>query len=58
MDWKGYTGIAGGVGGGLGCDGAMRLQWEHRARIPQMADVIPGQNTDASAREVMDETPW
>ena len=34
------------VGGAPGCDGAIRLQGEQRARISVMAGVIPGQKNE------------
>ena len=47
----------GGVGGAFGCEGAMRLQGEQRARIAVMAGVIPGQKKEDSAREHICVTP-
>ena len=48
----------GGVGGAFGCDGAFLLQWSHEARVLVMAGVMPGQKTDASAREIIEFTHW
>ena len=47
-----------GVGGALDWDGAIRLHWAHVALVAVIGDVIPGQNTDASARDVVDVTHW
>jgi hypothetical protein len=58
MHWKGYSGLIGGTGGALGLDGALRLHWWHPAQRMFMSGVIPGQNTDVSARAIMDVTPW
>ena len=38
-------------GGALGCDGAFLLQAAQRMRISLIAEVMPGQKNDASARE-------
>ena len=46
-----------GVGGALGWDGAIRLQWLHYVRIAAISDVIPGQKTESFARDVMDDMP-
>ena len=52
-------GILVGLGGGaLGCDGAIRLQWLQFSRTAFMAGVMPGQKMDASARAIMEVTPW
>ena len=48
----------GGIGGALGCEGAILLQCEHRSRILCMSAVIPGQNMDDCARDIMDDAPW
>ena len=40
-----------GVGGALGCDGAVRLHGAHRSLILCMAGVIPCQNIEHSARD-------
>ena len=42
----------------FGWDGAIRLQCSHLARVVAMADVIPGQKTEASAHDVIEVTPW
>ena len=42
----------------LGCDGAMRLHWEHFSRISDMAGVMPGQKNDESALEHICVIPW
>ena len=54
----GRPGRLGGVGGALGCEGAMRLHGEQRARISVIAGVMPGQKNEDSAREHICETPW
>lgn len=46
-----------GVGGSDGCEGAMRLQCEPFCRRAVMSDVIPGQKTDDSALDVIEDTP-
>ena len=46
------------MGGLFGFEGAIRLKWLQWARYMVMAGVIPGQNTDASALAIMEETPW
>ena len=56
--WNGYRGGTVGVGGALGCEGAMRLQWLHLFLRLMMSDVMPGQNTDVSALDIIDVTPW
>ena len=58
MLWNGYTGVVGGNGGALGCEGAMVLQWLQFARRAVMAGVMPGQKTDDSARAVIEVTSW
>ena len=47
-----------GAGGALGCEGAILLQWLHWFRMAAIAGVMPGQNTKASARDVIDDVPW
>ena len=43
------------VGGALGCEGAMQLQW---LQLDTMVGMMPGQNTDASALEIIEVVPW
>ena len=43
MHWNGYAGWVMGVGGALGCDGAVRLHGAHRSLILCLSGVIPGQ---------------
>ena len=57
MHWNGYAGCVMGVGGALGCDGAVRLHGAHRSLILCMAGVIPGQKIEHSARDSMDVHP-
>lgn len=53
MRWNGYIGETGGVGGALGCEGAMRsLQLFLRDVI---AEVMPGQNIDDSALAIIED---
>ena len=47
-----------GVGGALGCDGALRLQSLQFSRCAVISGVMPGQNMEDSARAVMLDTPW
>ena len=51
MHWNGYAGWAMGVGGAIGCDGAVRLHGADRSLILCMAGVIPGQKIEYSARD-------
>ena len=44
------------IGGALGCDGAIRLQWLQFVLRDVMAGVMPGQKVDDSALEIIDET--
>ena len=46
MHWNGYAGWVMGVGGAIGCDGAVRLHGAHRSLILCMAGVIPGQKIE------------
>ena len=57
MHWKGYAGWVKGVGGALGCDGAVRLHGAHRSLILCMAGVNPGQKIEHSAHDSMDVHP-
>ena len=52
-----YSGKIGDVGGALGWDGAIWLQWVHWFLMVVMAGVIPGQKAEASALARMEETP-
>ena len=51
MYWNGYAGEVGGVGGALGWEGAIRLQWLQWSLTAFMAEVMPGQKMDASAAQ-------
>lgn len=51
-------GSSGGVGGALGFEGAFLLQCPHWSLVWCTSLVIPGQNTEASALEIMDVLPW
>ena len=54
--WGGGGG--GGVGGRAACEGAILLQIEQSERVAWMSAVMPGQKTEASAFDVMDDVPW
>ena len=58
MHWNGYTDDTRGVGGALGWDGAIRFQWLQLFLRDVIAGVMPGQNMDASALAIIDDTPW
>ena len=45
------------MGGALGWDGAMQLQWLQFCQMVWMAGVMPGQKTDDSAWASMELTP-
>ena len=47
-----------GVGGALGCDGAILLQWLHLLRVSDMSVDIPGQNIEDSALACIAVIPW
>ena len=53
MYWNGYSGTVTGSGGRLGCDGAMRLHGPHVKRASFIAAVMPGQNTDDFALDII-----
>ena len=57
MQWNGYTGRVGGMGGNATCDGAILLQCRQLALVVRMSSVMPGQNIDASAFAVIAEVP-
>ena len=58
MYWNRYAGEVGGVGGALGWEGAIRLQWLQWSLTAFMAEVMPGQKMNASARAIIAVTPW
>ena len=49
--------MIGDVGGALGLDGTIQLQWVHWFLMVVMADVIPGQKTEASTLASMERLP-
>ena len=53
MCWNGYAGEVGGVGGALGWEGGIRLQWLQWSLTAFMAGVMPGQKMDASERAII-----
>ena len=57
MHWNVYTGDTNGVGGADGREGAMRLHALQLFLLLLMSTVMPGQNTEASALAIMDDTP-
>ena len=58
MLWNGYPSAVGGNGGALGCEGAMVLQWLQFPYTAVMAEVMPAQMTDDSARAAIEVMPW
>ena len=56
LEW--YAGEVDGVGGALGWEGAIRLQWLQWSLTAFMAEVMHGQKMDASARAIIAATPW
>ena len=50
--------MCGVTGGSLACEGAMRLQSLHSSRVLEMQSVIPGQNSEDLALDVIEEVPW
>ena len=58
MHWNGYSGRVGGVVGSAACDGAILLQCGQLALVAWISFVMPGQNIDASAFDVMVDMPW
>ena len=58
MYWKGYTGKAGGVGGMAAWEGAIPLQILQSVLVAAMSAVIPGQNMDDSALDIIVDVPW
>ena len=49
--------MCGVTGGLLACEDAGRLQSLHSSRVLEMQSVIPGQNTEDLARDVIEEIP-
>ena len=57
MHWNGYTGDTNGAGGVDGWERAMRLYALQPFLLLLMSTVMPGQNTEASALAITDDTP-